>query len=97
VNTVAQQLRQCEAEHGRSREAEKKFAVSLDLDLLLYGDLILNEDDLQIPRAEIESCAFVLQPLAEIAPQLTHPISCKCYGGLWQQFDKTHLQQRRVV
>lgn len=97
VKTLAKQLRQIELEHGRTREAQKFSARTLDLDLILYGDLIISDGRLQIPRDEIERYAFVLEPLAEIAPDLTHPISGKSYARLWQEFDKSNLQQKRVV
>jgi 2-amino-4-hydroxy-6-hydroxymethyldihydropteridine diphosphokinase len=97
VKAVGKKLRQIELEHGRTREAQKFSARTLDLDLILYGDLIIRDGRLQIPRDEIEHYAFVLEPLAEIAPDLTHPISGKSYAVLWQEFDKSNLQQKRVI
>jgi 2-amino-4-hydroxy-6-hydroxymethyldihydropteridine diphosphokinase len=96
VRTVAKQLRQIELEHGRSRNSEKFSPRTLDLDLILYGDTILNDGRLQIPREEIERYAFVLEPLAEIAPTLKHPISHISYKELWGKFDKTNLKQWRI-
>ena len=97
VKEVAKQLRQIELDNGRTRDSQKFSARTLDLDLLLYDDLILNDGRLQIPRNEIERYAFVLEPLAEIAPTLKHPVSGQSYGQLWEQFDKTHLKQKRVT
>jgi 2-amino-4-hydroxy-6-hydroxymethyldihydropteridine diphosphokinase len=97
VKEVAKQLRQIELDNGRTRDSQKFSARTLDLDLLLYDDLILNDGRLQIPRNEIERYAFVLEPLAEIAPTLKHPVSGQNYGQLWEQFDKTHLKQKRVT
>ncbi|MEQ1529755.1 MAG: 2-amino-4-hydroxy-6-hydroxymethyldihydropteridine diphosphokinase [Methylococcales bacterium] len=96
VKQVAKQLRQIELDHGRTRDCKKFSARTLDLDLILYGDLIVDDGRLQIPRDEIEHYAFVLEPLAEIAPDLRHPVSHKSYAELWQQFDKTKLQQQRI-
>jgi 2-amino-4-hydroxy-6-hydroxymethyldihydropteridine diphosphokinase len=96
VKSIAKKLRQIELDHGRTREAQKFSARSLDLDLILYGDLIVSDGRLQIPRDEIERYAFVLEPLAEIAPNLAHPISGKTYLALWQEFDKSNLKQKRV-
>lgn len=93
---VAKQLRQIELDHGRSRDSQKFSARTLDLDLILYGDEIIRDGRLQIPRDEIERYAFVLEPLAEIAPQRLHPISKISYQQLWQNFDKQGLQQTKL-
>jgi 2-amino-4-hydroxy-6-hydroxymethyldihydropteridine diphosphokinase len=69
---------------------------TLDLDLLLYGDLIVKDGKLQIPREDIERYAFVLEPLAEIAPTLKHPVLQLSYEELWQKMPKLGLQQRRI-
>jgi 2-amino-4-hydroxy-6-hydroxymethyldihydropteridine diphosphokinase len=97
VKAIAKQLRQIELEHGRTREAQKFSARTLDLDLILYGDLVVSDGRLQIPRDEIERYAFVLEPLAEIAADLVHPVTGKSYGLLWQNFDKSDLKQKRVM
>jgi 2-amino-4-hydroxy-6-hydroxymethyldihydropteridine diphosphokinase len=97
VKEVAKQLRQIELDNGRTRDCQKFSARTLDLDLILYDDLILNDGRLQIPRDEIERYAFVLEPLAEIAPTLKHPISRLSYAELWEKFDKTNLKQKRVT
>jgi 2-amino-4-hydroxy-6-hydroxymethyldihydropteridine diphosphokinase len=97
VKEVAKLLRQIELDNGRARESQKFSARTLDLDLILYNDLILNDGRLQIPRGEIERYAFVLEPLAEIAPALKHPISHLSYADLWEKFDKTNLKQKRVT
>ncbi|MFA6051206.1 MAG: 2-amino-4-hydroxy-6-hydroxymethyldihydropteridine diphosphokinase [Methylobacter sp.] len=97
VKAVAKQLRQIELDNGRTRDCKKFSARTLDLDLILYGDLIINDGRLQIPRDEIERYAFVLEPLAEIAPTLKHPISHISYAELWEKFDKSDLKQKRIT
>jgi len=96
VKTVAKQLREIELDNGRTRNSQKFSARTLDLDLILYGDLIISDGRLQIPRDEIEKYAFVLEPLAEIAPTDIHPVSGINYAELWQQFDKTDLNQHKI-
>ncbi|MDP3009621.1 MAG: 2-amino-4-hydroxy-6-hydroxymethyldihydropteridine diphosphokinase [Methylococcales bacterium] len=96
VKAVAKQLRDIELDNGRTRNSQKFSARTLDLDLILYGDLIISDGRLQIPRDEIEKYAFVLEPLAEIAPTDIHPVSGISYAELWQQFDKTDLQQHKI-
>ncbi|RDH82964.1 MAG: 2-amino-4-hydroxy-6-hydroxymethyldihydropteridine diphosphokinase [endosymbiont of Galathealinum brachiosum] len=88
VLKVAQALRLIEDENGRDRSGPRFSSRTLDLDLLLYDDLIINQDKLQIPRDEILLRAFVLWPMAEVAPDLTHPEVNKTYAELWSEFDK---------
>jgi len=86
---VFQLLRQIEDEHGRDRSGPRFSSRTLDLDLLLYDDLVINKGKLQVPRDEILERAFVLWPLAEIAPNLRHPVVGHTYAELWHDFDKT--------
>ena len=84
LNDVAQCLRDIEYSHGRSPTAIKYSPRTLDLDLLLYDDVVC-DSPAQLPRDEILTSAFVLWPLAEIAPELKHPISrlsYQAYGRL---------------
>jgi 2-amino-4-hydroxy-6-hydroxymethyldihydropteridine diphosphokinase len=96
VKAVAKFLKQIENDHGRTRNSQKFAARTLDLDLLLYGDLVISDGRLQIPRDEITKYAFVLEPLAEVAPDLKHPITHEKYADLWKKFDKTRLIQKRI-
>jgi 2-amino-4-hydroxy-6-hydroxymethyldihydropteridine diphosphokinase len=61
---------------GRDRSADvpAKGPRIIDLDLLLYGNLILNDPDLVLPHPSMHERAFVLAPLAEIAPEWVHPV-----------------------
>ena len=47
---------------------------TLDLDILLYGDAVVREEDLEIPHPRLSDRKFVLEPLAQIAPNLMHPV-----------------------
>ena len=85
-----------EKQNGRTPEQKKFNPRTLDLDLVLYGDYVSQDPNLEIPRGEITRYAFVLEPLAEIAGELKHPILKQRYDQLWQAFDKTHLAQRRI-
>ena len=96
VKAIMEILRQIELDNGRNRDCKKFSPRTLDLDLILYGDLIIDEDRIRIPRDEIERYAFVLEPLAEIAGHLRHPVTGMRYTEMWDKFDKTKLKQRRV-
>jgi len=88
VHTVVQTLREIEDRHGRIRSGPRFSARTLDLDLLLYDDLVVKEDALDLPRGEITQNAFVLWPLAEIAPEIMHPVEQQPMAALWQDFNK---------
>lgn len=75
-------LQSIEAAHGRVRDGEKWGPRTLDLDLLLYGDLRIRTDRLTVPHPEMTARNFVLGPLAEVAPGLTIPGSGEVAGLL---------------
>lgn len=85
VGEIRATLRRIEAEHGRERGAERFAPRTLDLDLLTVGDCVGEFDGYRIPRDEILRYAFVLGPLAEVAPAEPHPTDGRCYAVLWEQ------------
>lgn len=87
VHTVARTLRIIEQNNGRQRTSNRFSARTLDLDVLLYDDLVLKDDEVEIPRDEIMKYAFVLLPLAEIAPAVKHPVSGQSLADLAQTVD----------
>ncbi|HIG65378.1 MAG TPA: 2-amino-4-hydroxy-6-hydroxymethyldihydropteridine diphosphokinase [Methyloprofundus sp.] len=93
---ITLQLKSIETDHQRVRTQEKFSSRTLDLDLLLYGQQIISNNALNIPHDDILNYAFVLEPLAEIAPNRHHPIKDICYQELWQDFDKDTIQQEKV-
>ena len=66
-----------EIERGMGREREGAVAKGprvIDLDLLLYGQSVMNTAELTLPHPEMQGRRFVLEPLAEIAPEMVHPV-----------------------
>jgi 2-amino-4-hydroxy-6-hydroxymethyldihydropteridine diphosphokinase len=75
-------LKSIEADNGRY--APDRKGLPLDIDVLLYGDLVGDFDGLILPRAEILKNAFVLWPLSLMAPQRVHPEVGRTLGDLWR-------------
>lgn len=70
---LLEQLLEIEAERGRVRD-EKDGPRTLDLDLLLYGDEVIEEEGIAVPHARMHLRRFVLTPLAAVAPGWRHPL-----------------------
>lgn len=77
-------LRAIEESQGRVRGEQKFSPRSIDLDLLTWGELV--DEAAGIPRDEILRYAFVLKPLADVAPKEIYPGTDDSYERLWQQF-----------
>jgi 2-amino-4-hydroxy-6-hydroxymethyldihydropteridine diphosphokinase len=76
-------LHALEDRHGRRRDVPRYSSRTLDVDIVLYGDRIIDgAKNLQVPRAELMQ-AFVLQPLADIASDAIHPTLHQSIGKLW--------------
>jgi 2-amino-4-hydroxy-6-hydroxymethyldihydropteridine diphosphokinase len=84
VHELVDALKAIEREFGRDHTEPKFSSRTLDLDLLTYGDLVLSDGRISVPRDDIDRYAFVLKPLAEIAPEEYHPIKLLTYRALWE-------------
>ncbi|KOR33220.1 hypothetical protein TI05_02335 [Achromatium sp. WMS3] len=93
---IVQVLHSIEDSYGRVRTNNKFTSRSLDLDLLTWGELILHEKGLILPREEILIYAFVLRPLSEIAGLEQHPVLKQTYQELWSKFDAASQLLREV-
>lgn len=96
VHNLARYLRGVEENCGRARSNTRFAPRTLDIDLLLYDDLVLEVEGLKLPRDEILKYAFVLGPLAEIAARERHPVLGTSFEELWQAFDAAYRPLRRV-
>ena len=72
---------------GRDRSGGKWESRPLDIDLLLYNDLIEEERPVAVPRSDVLEYSFVLRPLAELAPDLVHPVTGRTMREHWEEFD----------
>ena len=89
ADEVVRRLHRIENGYGRERSRPCSSSITLDLDLLLYDDLVIRHEAFELPRSDIDRYAFVLCPLAELAPELRHPVSGKSYARLWSEFDRS--------
>jgi 2-amino-4-hydroxy-6-hydroxymethyldihydropteridine diphosphokinase len=69
---------------GRDRSLPKFASRPIDLDILLYGDRVIDIPGVRTPRPEILENAFVLKPLQDLAPDLVHPETGETFADLWQ-------------
>jgi 2-amino-4-hydroxy-6-hydroxymethyldihydropteridine diphosphokinase len=88
VHAVLERLHAIEGRCGRGRDAPRWAPRSMDLDVLLYGDLVREEPGLKLPRPDLVQRAYMLGPLAELAPQVLHPTAGVTIGELWRRFDR---------
>jgi 2-amino-4-hydroxy-6-hydroxymethyldihydropteridine diphosphokinase len=82
---------------GRPRKAPKFEPRSMDLDLLLYGDMVCATHAITLPRPDLINKAYMLGPLAELAPDLPHPTIKQTIGDLWKGFDQAAHPMAQVA
>jgi 2-amino-4-hydroxy-6-hydroxymethyldihydropteridine diphosphokinase len=85
---VLTRLHAIETACGRPRDAPRWAPRSMDLDVLLYGDLVCDEGAVKLPRPDLLKRAYMLGPLAVLAPQVVHPTAGATIGELWHRFDQ---------
>lgn len=89
-------LQALEDRHQRNRDAPKFSDRTLDIDILLYDDLYLISPALSLPRGEILSAPHVLKPLADLAPDLRHPVNGKTILELWNAFPQQATKLTKI-
>ena len=88
VRELLAQLHRMEVACGRPRDAPKWAPRTMDLDVLLYGDLVCDTPELRLPRPDLLKRSFMLGPLADLAPDLVHPTAGKTIAELWHAMDR---------
>jgi 2-amino-4-hydroxy-6-hydroxymethyldihydropteridine diphosphokinase len=84
---VIGRLRAIETRCGRPRYAPKWASRTMDLDVLMFGDRIEKTSDYTLPRPDLLKRPYMLGPMAEIAPDVKHPIEGRTIAELWAAFD----------
>lgn len=77
-----------ETQCGRARNAPKWEPRPMDLDILLFADVVQDTPGLVLPRPDLLRWAFMLGPLAELAPDVRHPVAGRSIAELWGDFDQ---------
>jgi 2-amino-4-hydroxy-6-hydroxymethyldihydropteridine diphosphokinase len=97
VHEVVEQLHLIEALCERPRDAPRWAPRTMDLDILLYDGLVCAEPKLKLPRPDLLKRAFMLGPLAELAPEVLHPTEGLTIAQLWQRFDRDAHPMERLA
>jgi len=97
IEQVIAHLHEAEAACGRPRNAPKWAPRTMDLDLLLFGDAVIDAPNLKLPRPDLLKRPYMLKPLADLAPALLHPVQRKSIAELWSQFDSNGHAMDPVV
>ncbi len=88
LEAVLARLHAIEGLCGRAREAPRWAPRTMDLDILLYGDRVADTPALRLPRPDLLTRAYMLGPLADLAPALVHPTAHLTIEALWRRFDR---------
>ncbi|HWZ14842.1 MAG TPA: 2-amino-4-hydroxy-6-hydroxymethyldihydropteridine diphosphokinase [Mucilaginibacter sp.] len=93
AQAVLQKILNIEQALGRQRE-EKWGSRTIDIDILFYGELVINEQGLHVPHPELHNRRFTLEPLAEIAPDLKHPVLNKSIATIKNELVDTLIVKK---
>jgi 2-amino-4-hydroxy-6-hydroxymethyldihydropteridine diphosphokinase len=88
IDAVLAKLHAIEESCGRPRFAPKWAPRAMDLDILLFGERIGKTDKYTLPRPDLLKRAFMLGPMAELAPDVIHPVEKRSIRELWEAFDR---------
>ncbi len=95
IEQISTEIKQIEFDFGRSRGEEKFSPRTLDIDLLLYGDIV--DQDYDVPRQDVSGYAFVIKPMVDMVPDLTHPQTGKTMQQIWDEFNGDKLSLKQIT
>ncbi len=96
IEGIKETLTRIESRFGRTRRENRFSPRTLDLDLLLYGDVVRHDQQVKLPHPDIQRYAFVLRPLADIAPDGRHPETGLDYKKMWEQLERDRQELTAV-
>ncbi len=85
---LATSLRQLEYDYGRPADAQRFSNRTLDIDIVMFDDLCGSFEGVELPRPELLENAFVLAPMADLAPAMIHPGVGISFEELWKNYDQ---------
>ena len=83
AHAVRGKIQAIENQQGREIGEHRSGSRSLDLDLLLYDDVVFHDQGLDVPRREIFEHAYILKPLADLLPAMPHPVTGESFADIW--------------
>lgn len=97
IEAVSAALARIEKKAGRTRNAERYGPRTLDIDLLLFGHQVINNEEFKVPRTDMMKFAFMLRPLAELAGPVMHPTANCTLAELWERTTELHDHPMQAV
>jgi 2-amino-4-hydroxy-6-hydroxymethyldihydropteridine diphosphokinase len=94
-NDLIKKILHIEDQLGRIRDSRKYISRTIDVDILFYGNMVIDNYDLTIPHPLMQDRKFVLVPLCDIAPEMIHPVLKKTFRALLEECSDESIVKRR--